>query len=311
MAKKLLPLTTTTALDIYNQEAIQSRIYTIRGVPVMLDRDLAELYQVTTSALNQAVKRNIGRFPEDFMFQLTDEETENWKSQFVITNSIKMGLRHNPYAFTEEGVSQLSSILRSSIAVEMSVRIHRAFVVMRKFIANNAGIFQRLEHMELRQLESDQRINDTNSRIDQILDRMDDGSLKHKLGMFFDGQMFESFSLVEELVKRAKRRVVLIDDYVDASVLEHFRMRQPGASVDVYVHQHHQTRTMLQTFRLYNQQYSGEHVQLHTFNKSHDRWLIIDDEVYHFGASIKDLGKKWFSVNLVTEYTADELINRL
>lgn len=295
----------------FSEDDIRHRIYTIRGVQVMLDRDLAECYQVTTGRLNEAVKRNSERFPEDFMFRLTDEETANWKSQIAITNSIKMGLRHNPYAFTEEGVAQLSSVLRSEVAVQASIRIHRAFVAMRRFLMQNAGMFQRIEQLERRQLITDSRVDDAHSRIESVLNRLDDGSLKHKLGMFFDGQMFESYSLVEELVKRADKRVILIDDYVDAGVLEHFRMRGEGASVDVYVHERHQTATMKNTFEVYHQQYPSEHVELHSFNKAHDRWLIIDDEVYHFGASIKDLGLKWFSVNLVTEYTADELIARL
>jgi len=315
----------TQALDIYTQDTIQSRIYTIRGVQVMLDRDLAMLYQIPTGRLNEAVKRNIERFPDDFMFQLTKDEWESLKSQIVISNSDNEGLKSQiatskngrggvrklPYAFTEEGVSQLASVLHSSVAIQTSIRIHRAFVAMRKFLTANAGVFQRLDQLERHQLLTDTRVDDANARIENVLNRLDDGSLRHKLGMFFDGQMFESFSLVEELVKRAHTRIVLIDDYVDANVLEHFRLRDLTATVDVYVHQRHQTPAMLQAFQLYHQQYPSEHVQLHTFNKAHDRWLIIDDEVYHFGASIKDLGLKWFSVNLVTEYTADDLIARL
>lgn len=314
MADKANNIAKTESVAIYNQfteDDIRHRIYTIRGVQVMLDRDLAECYQVTTGRLNEAVKRNSERFPHDFMFQLTDEETATWKSQIAITNSIKMGLRHNPYAFTEEGIAQLAGVLRSAVAVQTSIRIQRAFVAMRHFLMQNAGVFQRIEQLERRQLMTDSRVDDVHSQIESVLSRLDDGSLKHKLGMFFDGQMFESYSLVEELVKRASKRVVLIDDYVDAGVLEHFRMRGVGATVDVYVNKRHQTATMKETFERYHQQYPNEHVELHTFNKAHDRWLIIDDEVYHFGASIKDLGLKWFSVNLVTEYTADELMARL
>lgn len=340
MANKANNIEKVESVAVYNQfteDDIRHRIYTIRGVQVMLDRDLAVLYQVETGALNRQVKRNAERFPFDFMFQLTKDEWETLKCQIGISNkseSLKCqigisnteadltfqngtskkgrgGDRYLPYVFTEEGVGQLSAVLRSEVAVMASLRIQRAFVAMRKFIVANAGVLQRLESLEQFRLETRNNMQQVDKRFEDILDRMDDGSLKHKLGMFFDGQMFESYSLVEELVKRASKRVVLIDDYVDAGVLEHFRMRGEGATVDVYVNKRHQTATMKETFERYHQQYPNEHVELHTFNKAHDRWLIIDDEVYHFGASIKDLGLKWFSVNLVNEYTADELMARL
>ena len=294
-------------------------IYTVRGVQVMLDRDLAGLYQVTTGNLNKAVKRNIVRFPDRFMFQLTTEEWEELKSydgnstlKFQNGTSSWGGVRKLPYVFTEQGVSQLSAVLRSSVAVDMSIRIIDAFVAMRRFIVSNAGIFQRLEHMERRQMLSDRRIDDTNTRIDRILDCMENGTLKARLGIFFEGQMFDAFVLVETLFKRAIRRIVLIDDYVSGDILQRMRVR-PGlsATIDCYVRDIHRTVEMEQAFRAYNAQYPDEHCQLHTFNGAHDRFMIIDDEVYHFGASIKDLGKRWFGVNLITEHTADELIARL
>lgn len=306
-----------TALDSipaplqFSEEDIRHRIYTIRGVQVMIDRDLAAFFDVTTGALNQAVKRNMARFPERFMFQLTEQEFSDWKSQIVITNSMKMGLRQRPYAFTEQGVSQLSSVLKSERAVVMSIRIIDAFVAMRKFIAQNAGAFQRLDQVERHLILTDAKLDETNSRIDRVLDQMENGQLKHKLGIFFENQMFDAYVVVEEIVKRCTKRLVLIDDYVDGEVLERFRVRKQGATVDVYVQNIHQTRTMQSAFDTYHRQYPTEHVELHTFNLSHDRWLIVDDEVYHFGASIKDLGKKWFEVSRITEYTADELIARL
>lgn len=289
----------------------------------MLDRDLAILYEVETKVLNQAVKRNVERFPKHFMFQLTEKEWQNWKSQFVTTNcmsqeeitAIKMGIRRPPYAFTEQGISQLSAVLRSKIAVAVSIRIIDAFVALRRFLIANAGILQRLDSVEVHQLQSDIRLeewkDETNKRFDDILKRLDDGSLKAKMGIFFDGQMFDAFALVEEIVKKCNRRICLIDDYIDADVLQRFRQRNLTASVDCYVNQRHITSTMRQAFQQYNAQYPAEHVELHTFNHSHDRWLIVDDTVYHFGASIKDLGKKWFSVDIVTEHTADELITRI
>lgn len=183
----------STNLPMTPQDQIQSHIYTIRGVQVMLDRDLAVLYQVETKVLNQAVKRNINRFPDRFMFQLTSEEFENWKSQNVTSNlltdeerkSFKMGLRRAPYVFTEQGVSQLSAVLHSDVAVEASIRIIDAFVALRKFVFNNASLFQRLESVELRQLETDKKI-------ENLLCRLDDGSVKIKKGIFFDHQMFDA-----------------------------------------------------------------------------------------------------------------------
>lgn len=294
----------TNQLQVYTPDLIQSRILTIRGQQVIMDADLAEFYQVQTKALNQAVKRNIERFPERYRFQLTEEEKKE-----LVTNCDRFrNLKHStvlPYAFTEQGVTQLSAVLRSDIAVEMSVRINDAFHAMRRFIMNNAAIFQRLEAVELKQLSTDNKIND-------ILNRLEDGTLKQKLGIFFDGQMFDAYVLMETLFKRATRRIVLIDDYVNADILQRMRVRPNlAATIDCYVQSRHQTQDMQLAFSTYNQQYPSEHVQLHTFQRSHDRFLIIDDEVYHFGASIKDLGKRWFGVNLISEYTADDLIARL
>ena len=290
-------------LEVYTQDTIQSRIMTIRGHQVIMDADLAEFYQVKTIALNQAVKRNEARFPQRYRFQLTEDE-----KQELITNCDRFNsLKHSsylPYAFTEQGVTQLSAVLRSNIAVEMSIRINDAFHAMRKFIVNNAGIFQRLGAGELKQISTDQKIN-------QILDRLDDGTLKQKLGIFFDGQMFDAFVLVEELILKATRRIILIDDYITASLLQRFHKRKSGVTLDCYVKARFATSDLQEVFAQYNSQYPSEPTVLHTFEHSHDRWLIIDDTVYHFGASLKDLGKRWFSVDIITEHTADELISRL
>lgn len=307
----------------FSEDDIRHRIYTIRGVQVMLDSDLARLYQVERKALNQAVKRNQERFPGRFVFRLTDKELRDFRSQFVTQNplskeefkELNRSLRQPPYAFTEQGIAQLSAVLRSNVAVQMSIRIIDAFVAMRRYLATNAGLLQRLTSVEKAQLQQESRLDEVeeriNARFDRILDQMEDGSLKHKLGIFFENQMFDAYVVVEEIVKRCRRRLVMIDDYVDGDVLERFRVREVGATVDVYVQNIHKTRAMETAFETYHRQYPSEHVELHVFNKSHDRWLIVDDEVYHFGASIKDLGKKWFQVSQITEYTADELIARL
>jgi len=216
-----------SGIQNYTQESIQNRILTIRGQQVIMDSDLAEFYQVKTIAFNQAVKRNESRFPERYRFQLT--ETEKLE---LITNCDRFkNLKHSsylPFAFTEQGVTQLSAVLRSNVAIEMSIRINDAFHALRKFIIANAGIFQRLEAVELKQIATDEKINN-------ILSRLDDGSLKQKLGVFFDGQMFDAFVLVEELIKKANRRIILIDDYLTASLLQRFHNRNQGVTLDCYV----------------------------------------------------------------------------
>lgn len=322
------------ALALTTQEQIQAHIYTIRGMQVMLDKDLAVYYGITTSALNQAVKRNADRFPDDFMFQLTKEELQSilmsqnvmssLKSQNVILESEKDfqnvtsnwgGTRKLPYAFTETGVSSLASVLRGPRASQTHVMIMRAFVAMRRYLTANAGVLQRLDQVEIRQLQSqrqtEQWVTEVNQRFDQILDRLDDGSLKAKMGVFFDQQMFDANVLVEELVSKAKKRIVLIDDYVTGEILQRFHDYAPSATIDCYVKDRMVTIALQQKFTDFCAQYPGTHCQLHTFEQSHDRWLIIDKTVYHFGASIKDLGKRWFSVDMCTEYTADELLARL
>lgn len=232
---------------VSSTDDILHRIYTIRGTQVMLDRDLAILYGVETKVLNQAVKRNIQRFPDRFMFQLNDVEWQNWKSQFVTTNymteeevaAIKIGVRRPPYVFTEQGITQLSAVLRSKTAIEVSIRINDAFHAMRHYIIANAGILQRMANIEAHQIQTDMQVeewqNETNKRFDEILRHLDDGSLKAKIGVFFDGQMFDAFALIEEIVKKCNNRICLIDDYIDADVLQRFRQRNLTATLDCYV----------------------------------------------------------------------------
>ena len=296
------------------ENKVESLIRVIRGQQVMLDRDLAELYGVETRRLNEQVKRNIERFPEDFMFQLTKEEFENWKSQFATSNSIVMGARKRPYAFTEQGVAMLSGVLKSSTAVEANIRIMRAFVSMRHFMVNNAAIFQRLETIEFNQLESNkvqakilahQEVQD--HRIDEIFRRLDEGMYKPKQGIFFDNQIYDAYSFVSELVKSAKQRIILIDNYVDETVLTLLDKRGENVSATIY------TQQVSRQFRLdvdrHNNQYPP--IEVDVFRRSHDRFLCIDDTVYHVGASIKDLGKKWFAFSKMEDFKPEELVARI
>ena len=272
----------------------------------MLDRDLAVLYRVETRVLNQAVKRNIERFPEDFMFQLTKEEFENWKSQFVTSKSIIMGARKLPYAFTEQGIAMLSSVLKSQTAVDVNIRIMRAFVSMRRFIATNSQLFQRLETIEYHQLEMKQHQEITDKRIDEVFKKLDANILPVQ-GIFYDGQVFDAYRFVSDLMRKAKLSIVLVDNYVDDTVLTLLDKREDGVTATIY------TQRISNQFQLdidrHNTQYP--HIEIKQFNKAHDRFLLIDDEVYHIGASIKDLGKKWFGFTLMRDITATELINKI
>ena len=291
---------------------VESLIRVIRGQQVMLDRDLAELYGVETRRLNEQVKRNIERFPEDFMFQLTSNEFDNLKSQIAISSW--GGVRKLPYAFTEQGVAMLSGVLKSSTAVEANIRIMRAFVSMRHFMVNNAAIFQRLETIEFNQLESNkvqakilahQEVQD--HRIDEIFRRLDEGMYKPKQGIFFDNQIYDAYSFVSELVKSAKQRIILIDNYVDETVLTLLDKRGENVSATIY------TQRIRRQLRLdvdrHNSQYPP--IEVDVFRRSHDRFLCIDDTVYHVGASIKDLGKKWFAFSKMEDFKPEELVARI
>ena len=296
------------------ENKVESLIRVIRGKQVMLDRDLAELYGVETRRLNEQVKRNIERFPEDFMFQLTKEEFENWKSQFATSNSIVMGARKRPYAFTEQGVAMLSGVLKSPTAVEANIRIMRAFVSMRHFMVNNVAFFQRLETIEFNQLESNkvqakilahQEVQD--HRIDEIFRRLDEGMYKPKQGIFFDNQIYDAYSFVSELVKSAKQRIILIDNYVDETVLTLLDKREDTVSAIIYTQQI--SRQLRLDVDRHNSQYPP--IEISVFRRSHDRFLCIDDTVYHVGASIKDLGKKWFAFSKMEDFKPEELVAKI
>ena len=196
---------------------IQSRITTIRDVPVMLDSALAEIYRIETRTLKQAVRRNRERFPQDFMFELTISEIELLVSQSVIPSKSYFG-GATPFAFTEQGVAMLSSVLKSSIAIEINIEIMRAFVEMRKFIMTNASIFQRMDMVEQKQIETDKKF-------DRIFNALEDKSIKPRQGIFYDGQIFDAYKFVSDLIRSAKKSIVLIDNYVDDTVLTHLSKR--------------------------------------------------------------------------------------
>ena len=288
-------------LDITNCDIqsihIEHLIYTIRGLQVMLDRDIALLYSVETGQLNRQVKRNIGRFPSDFMFRLSKEEMEILKCQNGISSW--GGDRYLPYAFTENGIAMLSSVLRSPTAIEANIRIMRAFTSMRHFFTNNAQVFQRLSTIEYHQIETDKRI-------DEVFKRLDANTTPQQ-GIFFDGQIFDAYRFVSDLIKKAKQSIILIDNYVDDSVLALLDKRESNVSAKIY------TQNISSQLKLDINKHNSQYplIEVNQFNKAHDRFLLIDDEIYHIGASIKDLGKKWFAFTLMRDITAKELIKKI
>jgi hypothetical protein len=254
----------------------------------MIDRDLAELYQVPTKVLNQAVNRNIERFPEAFKFQLNSEEKDE-----LVTNCDRFkNLKHsstNPYAFTEQGVAMLSAVLRSSIAINVSIQIMGAFVEMRKILIKNASLLQRMEKMEAHQLQN-------NENFERIFKALEGEEINPKQGVFFDGQVFDAYSFVSKLIRNARTSIILIDNYVDDSVLTLLTKKQE--QVEVLILSKNISKQLSLDVQKANMQYPK--IQVKAFQKAHDRFLIIDQkEVYHIGASLKDLGKKWFAFSKI------------
>ncbi len=304
-------------------ENIRSRIYTIRGVQVMLDSDLAELYGVEVKRLNEQVKRNMERFPKEFMFQLSKGEyellrsqnvmlkTDNLKSQNATSNGSEIlksqnatsswgGRRTLPYAFTEQGVAMLSAVLRSETAVRMSVQIINAFVEMRRFLAANYEIFRRLDTLEIKQLE-------TGTKIEKVLDALENKEIQPEQGIFFDGQVFDAYKFVSDLFRSAEESIVIIDNYIDDSVLVHLTKRKKGVKVTIF------TKRISEQLALdagkFNEQYPP--LEIKEFKNAHDRFIIIDERtVYQIGASLKDLGKKWFAFSKM-EIEALDMLSRL
>ena len=289
--------------------AIKSRIFTIRGVQVMLDRDLAELYGVSTKALNQAVKRNIRRFPDDFMLQLRKEDVENLRSQFV--TSSWGGLRYMPYAFTEHGVIMLASVLKSETAIVESVRITKVFVAMRKAIASIAPVMARIAETERLQLEeraarlTDQQRNE--ERFDTIFKAMDGGEFPPQK-VFFDGRHYEAYSFAKKLVGKATKSILLVDGYCDDVTLDILSAKRCGVKVTIAtVEKTPITDTAIAKFNKQNPTLEVRHT-----GRFHDRFLVIDGkELYHFGASLKDLGRHYCAVSRMDAAFIPSILQRM
>jgi len=276
-------------LTLTTNQIIENKIYTIRNTQVILDRDLADLYGVETKHINQAVKNNDDKFEEDFFFELTNEEFSHLRSNDLTANFSKT--RTNPKVFTEQGVYMLATILKSQTASQITVQIIKTFASMRKFLLSNASIFQRLDTLEIKQIQN--RL-ESKTKFDKIFNAMEEKGTPQKQHIFYNGQIFDAYLFVSDIIKSAKTSIKLIDNFIDESTLVLFTKRDANIKTTIY------TKTISKQLQLdlkkHNEQY--EKIEVIKFDLSHDRFLIIDEkEVYHFGASLKDLGKKWFAVS--------------
>ena len=311
-------------------KGIESRILTIRNQQVMIDRDLAELYGVETKRLNEQVKRNIERFPENFMFQLTREEKEILmsqksnsndafsRSQFVILKSqivissheisrsqiatLKnednrgQNIKYLPYAFTEHGVAMLSGVLKSETAIQMSIQIMNAFVAMRHFLNSNAKVFTEIDSIKQHLLSSDIHQKETDEKVKELFSLIDKYNVNDTQGIFFQGQIFDAYAKFESFIAQAQKEIILIDNYVNLSILERFAKKKPTVNITIWTNS--KTSLTSQDIQKFNSQYPTLTVY-HT-TKMHDRFLIIDQKIlYHIGASLKDLGKKCFAFEIL------------
>ena len=277
-------------------EDIRNLIYTVRGKQVMLDSDVAMLYHYETKKINQTVKRNIERFPENFCFQLTEEEVQSLRSQFatlkveeqnkalrsqfVTLNKTGRG-RHRkylPYVFTEQGIAMLSGLLKNDIAVQVSVNIMNAFVEMRKFILNNGQVFERLTKVEYKLLEYDKKFN-------MVFDELQkDKETEFKQKIFFEGQIYDSYSLIIDIIKRAKAKIVIIDNYIDDSILKMLSKKNENVEVVILTSQNCNLNKL--DISKFNKQYPS--LKLSYIKKFHDRFIVIDNkELYHIRCIIK------------------------
>ena len=280
-----------------SNEDIKKLIYTIRGKQVMLDSDVAMLYHYETKNINKAVKRNIDRFPEEFCFQLTENEFQTLRFQngtskqnLKIKNELRGGRRYLPYVFTEQGIAMLAGVLKNDIAVKVSINIIKSFIEMRKFISLNGQVFERLTNMEYKLLEHDKKFDEVFNQL-QLEDNI-------KQRIFFDGQIYDAYSLIIDIIKKANKKILIIDNYIDDSVLK--MLAKKNNNVEVIILTSNKSNIETLDIKKFNKEYPI--LKVAKTNKFHDRFIVIDNkEMYHLGASIKDLGKKCFAINKIED----------
>lgn len=285
------------------ESGVEKMIQVIRGKQVLLDRDLATLYGVETKYINRAVKRNPKRFPGEFYFELTKEEFLRCQIGTLVGGRGKHS-KYSTFAFTEQGVAMLSAVLHSETAIMVSIKIMQAFVAMRHFMMGNGGIVNRLSNIESKDLEQDARLLDHDHKIDALFEAMDRGELKSK-GLFYNNQEFDAYVFVCNLIRQAKKRIVLVDRYVTEKTLTMMLKREKGVSVTIYTYD--KSKVLKMDLATYNEQYPDSPMQVLPSYGMHDRFLFIDDTAYHFGASLKDLGKNTFFFTQ-EDFTLEEVL---
>lgn len=289
-------------------KTIKDKIYQARNLQVMIDSEIAALYGVETKVFNQAVKRNIERFPDEFRFQLTEEEFNNLRSQFVTSRFEHGGRRYLPYVFTEQGVAMLSAVLKSKTAVEISIQIMHAFVEMRRFFSINGDLVNKIQQVEQKQIAFEMKAQE---KFEAIFSALEDNPVNAKQGVFFDGQVFDAYLFVSKLIRSAKKSIILLDNYIDETVLE--QLSKASKNIKIFI----LTKNITSNLKLDVSKYNAQHtkIELIQFGLSHDRFLILDQhDIYHIGASLKDLGKKWFAFSKLEQTSfalMDEITKRI
>ena len=282
-------------LSIQNElaiEDIKNLIYTIRGKQVMMDSDVANIYHCETKYVNRVVKRNIERFPEEFCFKLNENEFEVLRCQFVTLNENGRGQhrKYLPYVFTEQGIAMLSALLKSDVAVSVSVNIMKAFIEMRKFLMLNGQVFERLTSVEHKLLEHDKKF-------DEVFNQLQfEENIKQRI--FFQGQIYDAYSLIVDIIKKANKKIIIIDNYIDDSVLKMLTKKKNNVEVVILTSDKSNIQNI--DIQKFNKEYPI--LKIAKTNKFHDRFIVLDnEEMYHLGASIKDLGKKCFGINKIED----------
>jgi hypothetical protein len=301
-------------IEKFNELGIKDKIYSIRGFQVIIDTDLAELYGVKTKRLNEQVKRNIDRFPKSFCFQLSTEEVDSLRfqigtletqkslrSQFAtLENQRGRHTKYLPNVFTEQGVAMLAGVLRSETAIKISVEIIESFIEMRKFINSNANLFNRVGLLENKQFENEQNFK-------KVFDQIESKDIIPKQGIFFDGQVFDAHKFVSDLFSSVKKSIVIIDNYIDVTIIAYLSQLPKNTKVKII------TKSISTKLKLDLEKFANQHfpIEVIIFKQSHDRFVIIDDkDVYHIGASLKDLGKKWFAFSKMDKAALD-ILNKI
>ena len=284
--------------EISNEE-IKKLIYTIRGKQVMLDSDVARLFKYATKDLNRNVKNNIERFPEYYCFQLTNEEYKSLRCKNFTLNENGRGQhrKYLPYVFTEYGITMLAGLLKSEVAVNVSIKIVNTFIEMRKFISANGQLFERLTNVEYKLLEHDKKF-------DEIFNQLQhEENIKQKI--FFKGQIYDAYSIIIDIIRKANKKILIIDNYINDSILK--MLTKKKNNVEVIILTSNKSNIQNIDVQKFNKEYPV--LKISKTNKFHDRFIIIDNkEMYHLGASIKDLGKKCFGINRIEDI---EIINKI